>query len=301
MEITMKKTEVPADYRSKIIELLPQTASSSFKFVTRAGCYTDAVLIDDNLIALFGHLEKPFSPERTLKISDLLRSHITMFLPDAVAKGENCIVFNKFYGSPFYRRNLQALPIKTQKKVADQLGEFLAELQSVPLEIFANLSLQDRRMDHTLEIIEQTIDSFIEKVHPKLMYSARAWIEEHCQSITDKELTQWQPVLQHGELAPPHIYFNEEKEKISGILDFGEAGIGDPADELFWLIWSYGQTFVDQVVANQPSLQKHYKRARFLTGFQMIRWSLAGVEGGPAQYTKLLTLPFDFEPLRMGE
>jgi len=297
----MADCEVPASLRESIALMVPERVDAALKFYPNAGCYTDAVYIDDDLIGLFLRGDQRFSPQRTVDICDVIRNRISLSLPLAVARAEGALICERISGTPLYRVPLNRLQRVQFIECARGLGSFLAELQSIPIDELAHLDLMDRSKDHSVTVVDETVGRFITDVAPQLMYPAVEWLREHCMSMEDEELADWEPVLQHGELAPPHILFDFEAGHLSGIIDFGEVGIGDPADELFWLIWSYGQTFVDEVVAEQPSLMRHYRRARFLMGFHMIRWCLQGISGGPRSYGKLLTLPFDFNPLRRDE
>jgi aminoglycoside 2''-phosphotransferase len=55
----------------------------------------------------------------------------------------------------------------------------------------------------------------------------------------------------HRDLIDEHIVFNQQKNKIVGIIDFGDVAIADPALE-FSRIWRYGEKFLDLIL-------KYYK------------------------------------------
>lgn len=64
--------------------------------------------------------------------------------------------------------------------------------------------------------------------------------------------------LIHQDLTSEHILFDTRTKKISGIIDFGEAQIGDPLNDLARM-WEYGEDFVDLVLkyyrTNDPYLK----------------------------------------------
>lgn len=51
--------------------------------------------------------------------------------------------------------------------------------------------------------------------------------------------------------------------RISGIIDWGFCGLGDPAQDLGALLASYGEAFVARVCRHYPALGKGLARARF--------------------------------------
>ena len=72
------------------------------------------------------------------------------------------------------------------------------------------------------------------------------------------------------------------KHKITGLIDFGVAGIGDPASDLGSLISSYGESFVTEIQATYPHLDTLLPRARFYAQSIELQWVLLGIETGEA-------------------
>ena len=206
-------------------------------------------------------------------------------------------------GSPLERHVLQKLPDAVQDGVADALGGFLEEFQAVPPRDLVGLRLVERGTNFDRSTVEDIIESFARDVGPYLMRPAAVWIQEHCQAWLERGVDDRMPLcLSHGELSPAHVFFDAGTGVVTGILDFGTCSIAEPTDDLFWLIWSYGQRFVDRVVRLHPALEPYYRKARFVTGLQLMRWTLAGVQGNePAWYATHLGFPFDFVPLRRDE
>lgn len=297
------ETMIPAGLVERVLKLMPELEGRPMVFEARAGCNTDALRIGNEFIALFACDPTQFSPDRTLGVCDVIRGGITLPLPSAEARTEGLVICPRLAGAPLQRHVLNGLPDEEQDRVADQLGEFLEEFQATPIGTLAHLSLPDRRGALRRSTIEETVQRFVERVGPHLMRPAAAWIQEHCEAFFDSDLEdELAPCLSHGELVVPHIFFDETSRRITGIIDFDQCGLGDPADDLFWLLWSYGQGFLDRIVRARPSLAKRHRRARFLAGFQLMRWMLMGVENNsPAWYATHLSFPFDFVPLRRGE
>lgn len=65
--------------------------------------------------------------------------------------------------------------------------------------------------------------------------------------------------------------------RINGILDFGAAGLGDPARDYAILLHVYGETLVRRMAGWNSQDQDWIDRARFYSGTFELQWVLAGV------------------------
>jgi aminoglycoside 2''-phosphotransferase len=79
---------------------------------------------------------------------------------------------------------------------------------------------------------------------------------------------------------PYHLLFDENKQSLNAVIDFGVAGLGDPATDLGTLISSYGESLINQVEHTYPDLQTLIPRARFYAQAIELQCVLLGVESG---------------------
>lgn len=61
------------------------------------------------------------------------------------------------------------------------------------------------------------------------------------------------PVVVHGDLGPHNILFSDDGS--FGLIDFDNAGLGDPAIDIAWLIGVYGSAAVSDV-ADAETIQR---------------------------------------------
>jgi aminoglycoside 2''-phosphotransferase len=54
----------------------------------------------------------------------------------------------------------------------------------------------------------------------------------------------------HGDLCADHILFDPKKRVITGIIDWGDSTIGDPAFDFLGIIDDYDKNFAQQVLTN---------------------------------------------------
>jgi aminoglycoside 2''-phosphotransferase len=61
------------------------------------------------------------------------------------------------------------------------------------------------------------------------------------------------------------------------VIDFGTAGLGDPATDIATLLHYHGESIVRRMEPTYPQLPEFTDRARFWAGTLELQWALAGV------------------------
>jgi len=98
--------------------------------------------------------------------------------------------------------------------------------------------------------------------------------------IADNTFTEYTPSLINGDLTDYHLLFDAREKKLNGIIDFGSAGIGDPATDIACLLLQYGENFVSRIVPFYPKIPKLIDRARFIASTYPLQWALGGIRTG---------------------
>jgi aminoglycoside 2''-phosphotransferase len=81
----------------------------------------------------------------------------------------------------------------------------------------------------------------------------------------------------NGDLGPYHLLYNPQTRRLNGVIDFGTAGLGDPATDFGCLIDQFGETFVRLMAPTYPDMAQHIERARFWAGTLELQWLLGGL------------------------
>jgi aminoglycoside 2''-phosphotransferase len=99
---------------------------------------------------------------------------------------------------------------------------------------------------------------------------------------TSRDNASHQPVLRHGDFGPSNILFDAASRTISGIIDFGSAGLGDPALDVAGVMgpFGYGEAFVRSIADFYPAVETFLDRARFYVGTFAVQEALWGLEHG---------------------
>lgn len=118
-----------------------------------------------------------------------------------------------------------------------------------------------------------------EKVFPLLQSHQREWATSHFESqLADKSNFEYEYKMVDTDIPPYHIMFDNQRRRINGVIDFGCAGLGDPAVDFGVIIYHYGETFLDRFYRTYPEAEAYVRRARFYAGAHELRWVLNGVE-----------------------
>ncbi|MCY4146153.1 MAG: phosphotransferase [Chloroflexi bacterium] len=80
-------------------------------------------------------------------------------------------------------------------------------------------------------------------------------------ALKNDGLWRGEPCVVHGDIGAGNILFRQGR--ISGIIDWGFCGLGDPAQDMGALLASYGEAFAARVCRHFPALGKGLARARF--------------------------------------
>jgi len=116
-------------------------------------------------------------------------------------------------------------------------------------------------------------------VFPLLMPHVRDWVTEHFEShLADRRNFEYELKMVDTDIPPYHIMYDKERRLINGIIDFGCAGLGDPAIDFGVIIYHYGESFMQKLFVSYPEAETYLKRARFYAGAHEVRWLLTGLE-----------------------
>ncbi|MCM3362184.1 aminoglycoside phosphotransferase family protein [Niallia sp. Sow4_A1] len=151
------------------------------------------------------------------------------------------------------------------------VGDFLTKLHSVEV---AQLNSSMLTSLHNHSYWESFYKKVERQVFPFLKYKQQEQIahlfERFLESYEDIPAKK---VIIHGDLTTSNIIYNEQKGRISGIIDFTDAQIGDPAFDFAGIYWAYGPDFTKNVLSCYQSSEKTeaiFKRVSNFYGLQPV-------------------------------
>ncbi len=194
-----------------------------------------------------------------------LAAHISAAVPKPEYVSEGCSAFPL----PFYAyRKLVGASLKeasfgeeTLSTIGRQLGQFLRELHSFPSERAGALGVPMYSTDGWRQFYRDFRALCDRKVSPLLTPSERKRVDDFWADFLDDDNNfRFRPSLVHADLGPDHILLNQESGELSGVIDFGDVRVGDPAIDIEGLM-----SIEADVLAGygQHTDQTFRRRARF--------------------------------------
>jgi len=264
------------NYLDQIREIQPEIVIETVD-LNQDGLVNDVVVINNQWVFRFGKIEsaaKILSAE--IRVLKLAQPYLSVKIPVPIYESSNIVGYPYLPGNPLTLKALRMMDRTHQEKLARDLGRFLTDLHNIPVE-GKNLPLTFAPVTYEKWV---ELRARIEKaIYPLLLPHQVQW----CQDLLDSALKspsffKYSSSLIHGDLASYHILFDESG--LCGVIDFGVAGIGDPATDVAGLINQFGETFVSTIRPYYPLYDQTIQRARFYAQAIELQWVMLGVESG---------------------
>ncbi len=170
------------------------------------------------------------------------------FLPRLAKISTLPIPVPKFVGSEFYGYRkingilltcdlFQTLSVETQHVIASQIGSFLSVLHAFPLSDARAVGVTESWGEWRNRAAER----FQNEVAPSLSVQTRKKVLEFVEEFFSMK---FKPALIHGDFYPPdHVFFDQETQRLVGVIDFGDLTIEDRATDFQSIYADFGQEF----------------------------------------------------------
>jgi aminoglycoside 2''-phosphotransferase len=163
-----------------------------------------------------------------------LQGHVSIAIPQPLFVSEGCPAFpmpffayRKLPGVPL---DQTALDVAGRRAIARQIGGFLSELHSFPIDQAAALGVRVRAGGRWRERYVNLHERAREKMGPLLSAGEAQSLEAFWDGFLGRaEHFAFTPALIHCDLAPEHILIDEDGARVTGVIDFGDVLVGDPA------------------------------------------------------------------------
>lgn len=221
------------------------------------------------------------------KEADLLK-RIADRLPLEVPRPEYCVLepasgqafmgYRRIDGVPLEAEQLERLNDAALDRIAGQLAGFLKALHGTDMGCWPNLSAsQYDPFQEWKELYRRLQD----KLYRFMIPEARIRTNRHFEDFfAAKDHAQIVPSLIHGDFGGSNILYDLAETKVTGIIDFGSAQLGDAAIDYAALYASYGGGFFQRVMKLNSEIRDMMGRVRFYKGTFALQEALFGLEQG---------------------
>ena len=249
----------------------------------------DVIFVDDEFIFRFPkHNRGVAQLEKETRILTAIQGQVTaVWTPNPICLsfepeiGQAFMGYRMIHGDTATSDDFVSVTEATQRPFATQLATFLKQLHSVPLtDIGIELPLVDTILEWT-DMYSRIRASLFHHMRP----DAQEWTAQHFETfLNDQSNFDYEPALRHGDIGPDNIIVDKASRAIKGVVDFGSAGLGDPAVDVAWIHYrsGVGETFLNAFSEVYPEIKGGLKRARFYAGTFALQQALFGIENDNA-------------------
>jgi len=257
--------------------------------LNQEGQYNDVIVVNDALIFRFARY--PVAIE-TLQRETVLLANIQNYLSLAIPQpiyqnlatqtvGEAFIGYPLIPGRTLQYEDFQAIDRPaTVDRLAVQLATFLRELHAIPLGVIPlELPLADTHQE-SAELYGRIRAKLFAYMRPE----ARRQVSRQFETFLDHPaIGAFRPVLRHGDFGFGNLIFEPDSFDLTGVIDFGFAGLGDAAIDFAGVLASFGEAFLQKCARVYPEIEDMWERVRFYQSTFALQEALFGIENGDAE------------------
>ena len=271
-------------YRGQIAAAYPDLRVDSARLHTREGQFNDILIVDESLIFRFPrspHVAATLAAEADLLLR--LQGRLPLPVPNPTYRGFDprtgalqFIGYAMISGEPLWNETLDAIDDGAAlDRLAHQLAGFLRALHALPVAQLG-LGAPTDEVRYWADMFQQ----FREKLFPFMRPDARDAITRLFATLLDDlRVRPARPTLRHGDFGGSNILHDPRTLAITGIIDFGFAGLGDPALDVAALS-CYGEPFLARGYAVYPEMERMLPRARLYRGTYALQQALYALRDG---------------------
>jgi aminoglycoside 2''-phosphotransferase len=277
----------------RIHELAPDLEVRKVEYNDQ-GLMNEIAIINDDLVFRFARdAAAALALQAELTILNHLRQYLSLPIPTPFASTPCSAAYHMLPGDTLSREVLAGLDSAEVQALAEQTGIFLSELHSAPLLPGLPRSPAPVTPEAWLKIQRRTR----KLVYPLLLPHQLAAVERFFERLLgDPGMFDSQPALIHGDLGPYHLLYDSQARRLAGVIDFGVAGLGDPANDLALLLHYYGERFVQRMLEVYPQAAEVLPRARLYARGLELEWVIKGLRSGETfWFTAHLTAARDLD------
>lgn len=245
----------------------------------RDGLNNDVMIVGRRRVFRFPKSQKARRAlDQEARILSIVNSWVDMRTPVFDHMDDDCAAYKYIPGEPLSTDYILTQNQETQDHLAEQLATFLRQLHAIPPNVLkagdVPVSGGARTPDHWSQMFEQ-IEG---ELYPFLWGDQKEWVVRLFEPILSGRVNMdYEPVLVHADLGAYHILTDRRNARINGVVDFGTAGLGDPASDLGMVINQLGERFVARMSKYYPGVPDLIGRARFKAGALELEWALNGI------------------------
>jgi len=233
--------------RADIARVAPEFAGAALTYLGE-GMDSVAVQADGAFVFRFAkHADAARGLRRELAILPRLATTLPVAVPrlryagDRETDGLPFVGYPLIRGEPLQRPVLDGLDHASRDGVLDDLAALLAAVHAFPVDEAAacGAAPHGTRAGYA-EDLRHARTAVFPRLDPGTRRRAKALLSAYLDGDTNFDAP---PVLLHGDLWPEHVLVSRETNRLTGVIDWGDLCLGDPAYDLAFLALRLGPEF----------------------------------------------------------
>ena len=251
-----------------------------------AGDFCSAYLVNNEWVFRFAkHDEARRSLQREFCLLPKIAGRITLEIPfpelASFDREPSFIAYRLLPDNSLAPELYLRLDETKRAKCALQVAAFLNQFHSIEIETAQNCGVKtcDFRSKY-----QRVLSATKKRLFPLLPEPGQDFIEQVMAEYLAAD-DDYRPALLHGDLSPDHVLFDAKTGSVSGIIDFGDMMIGDPARDLLWIYEDYGLDFLARLwpVFHVADKQRSLERLFQYSMLEIFDWTLRSQQNDRTQ------------------
>jgi aminoglycoside 2''-phosphotransferase len=280
-------SDADSKYLKRIRECFPHLVVETVR-ANGDGLVNDVLIVNERLVFRFPKNETWARDllANEIKVIQLARRYLDVQIPRVEYHAADLMAYRFIGGVALQRNDILSLDEEGQDLIARQLATYLKQLHGVPMDEVGRLRIAQSDTNRGREVWVRLFEDVKRELCPSMMPHAREWVTNHFAPVlADEGFMSYEPRLVNGDTSPYHVLFDRAARRISGVIDFGTAGVGDPAADFACVIYFYGESFLRRMAKFYPEIRDGVDRARFWAGTLELQWALSGFRGRSAGWS----------------
>lgn len=182
-------------------------------------------------------------------------------------------IHDEVIGEVLTREIWESQPARARKNLASDLAAFLRALHSLPIELGRSCDLMQLDANQLAQALREEIANTI---HGRLEPEAQLQLEATLERWSLPSARYQHLALLHCDLGPGHVFYDPRSGHLTGVIDFGDIAIGDPARDFIYVYEDYGPLILREVLKryagkNAPKMMPEIRKWYLL---EAISWTI---------------------------
>lgn len=273
---------VPDEVARVIAARCPGWAAETVEFLGEGDFFTAYLVNGGWVFRIAKHAEAAASLRREACLLPRLADRFDLRIPSpqvvSVDARPELIAYPVLPGPELMPENYLRLAEAARERCAGQLATFLRQLHAIDPAPARECGVEARDYRARYGDVLQRARRHL---FGRLGEPERASVEREIAAyLSSDEPSSYTPALLHGDLSPGHVLYDPRAGLLTGVIDFGDVMIGDPAWDLVFIYEDYGLDFLARLLRHytaadpRPLLARMYR----LYLLDMIEWAVRSAE-----------------------